>query len=50
MEEINKDCPCKRVKCERHGRCDACREHHGKPDAKYLTACERINKRKKKRL
>ena len=36
------DCPCKRVKCERHGDCAACMAHHHAPGKKLLTACERI--------
>ena len=34
-------CPCKRVKCERHGDCAACRAHHLASQRKPLTACER---------
>lgn len=33
------DCPCKRTRCQRHGDCVACREHH-KTDKKYKTYCE----------
>lgn len=40
------DCPCKRIKCERHGNCDACRKHH----ADSTTACERIAKRKNRKM
>lgn len=35
------DCPCKRTKCERHGNCLACREHH-KTEKKTPVSCERI--------
>jgi hypothetical protein len=28
MEEEKIECPCKRVKCVRHGHCEECREHH----------------------
>ena len=41
MEEINKDCPCKKTKCERHGQCEVCREHH-KLKKKILPYCENI--------
>lgn len=34
-------CPCKRVKCERHGDCAACRAHHLASQRKPLTSCER---------
>lgn len=42
-----KDCPCKKVKCERHGKCDECRAHHeqsGRP-----RPCERASDRTKRR-
>lgn len=38
---ILKACPCKRKKCERHGDCRACMEHHHNSRGKSLTACER---------
>lgn len=38
--EIQKTvCPCKRKKCERHGNCGACREHHAK--TKRPIPCEK---------
>lgn len=46
MEE-NTDCPYKRLNCERHGNCLACKEHHINVK-KYGTACERAEKKKKK--
>jgi hypothetical protein len=42
MKVENNDCPCKRIKCERHGNCDACKEHHQAAPRKIPTACERI--------
>ncbi|MGN1443656.1 MAG: hypothetical protein ACI4XE_07390 [Acutalibacteraceae bacterium] len=42
----NENCPCKRTKCERYGKCDECRAHHRSMSGrKALTKCE---KRKKK--
>lgn len=41
-----KNCPCKRIKCERHGNCDACNKHHKLENKKILTACERIKQKK----
>lgn len=43
----NENCPCKRVKCERHGDCAACRAHHSSTK-KQLTACDKA-KRKEER-
>lgn len=40
-----KDCPCKRTKCERHGKCAECIEHHR--TKRYPPACERANKKSK---
>lgn len=46
----NIDCPCKRTKCERHGNCAACREHHhDKNSKKPLTRCEKLKKKEEKR-
>ncbi len=40
------DCPCKRVKCKRFGKCDECREHHeGKRLPPY---CEQKTKKREK--
>ena len=34
--EINKNCPCPKTHCERHGKCDECRAHHAnKKDPPY---------------
>ncbi len=37
----NTKCPCKKLKCERHGNCDACREYHKTDGNKYIPVCER---------
>lgn len=42
----NKECPCKRKKCERYGNCAACKEHHHNSVRKPLTACERLEAKK----
>ncbi|MDD3336885.1 MAG: GNAT family N-acetyltransferase [Eubacteriales bacterium] len=46
MECILKDpdCPCTRSRCQRHGDCAACREHH--KSKKNTVACERLVKMK----
>lgn len=41
-------CPCKRLKCERHGDCEACRKHHNTQKRKIRIACERIEAKKHK--
>lgn len=35
------DCPCRRIKCVRHGDCDACRAYHAETGRKYPVACEK---------
>jgi len=45
-DETGASCPCKWVKCPRHGDCGACREHHEK-EKKFPPFCEK-NPRKKK--
>ena len=35
----NEDCPCSKVTCIRHGKCNECRAHHGKRNR--LRPCER---------
>ena len=37
----NKDCPCRKKKCERHGKCDECRAHHEASKRQRPVACER---------
>ncbi len=34
-------CPCKKVKCERHGNCEACRAYHAASKRKRPCYCER---------
>lgn len=41
MEHKNESCPCKRINCERHGDCDACRAHHNASARKLPPACEK---------
>ncbi|NLK95097.1 MAG: hypothetical protein GX275_07880 [Clostridiales bacterium] len=48
MESKNDNCPCKRKKCERHGYCTACKEHH-RSKRKPLTACERIKAKEERK-
>lgn len=45
MEKKNLDCPCKRVKCPRHGDCGACKAHH-RTEKPYSPACERAGRTK----
>ncbi len=40
----NKNCPCKRINCVRHGDCEACKAHHANFKRKMSVACERKNK------
>mgnify|MGYP005608278975 FL=1 len=44
----NETCPCKRVKCERHGDCAACKEHHSS-QKKCPTACERAARKEERK-
>lgn len=39
LESGTETCPCKRVKCERHGDCAACTEHHS--TKKHPPYCKR---------
>ncbi|MGN1132149.1 MAG: GNAT family N-acetyltransferase [Ruminococcus sp.] len=39
---INKDCPCEKTKCIRHGKCNECRARH--IDSKKLRPCDRSEK------
>jgi len=48
MAEENINCPCKKIKCIRHGNCDACRENHLNVK-KSLPACERPEKKCKEK-
>lgn len=42
----NKDCPCKRKSCPRHGDCEACKAFHA--DSKIALPCERKKQKVKK--
>ena len=42
--QVNDGCPCKRMNCERHGDCAACRAHHS-GDKKSLPYCERESRK-----
>lgn len=44
MEGKEDNCPCKR-ECERHGDCNACKEHHHASKRYPLSTCERIKAR-----
>lgn len=44
MQNKKINCPCKRIHCQRHGNCIACKEYHH-TDSKALTACERLSKK-----
>ena len=37
----NENCPCKRKKCKRHGKCDECRKHHAGAKRQRPVACEK---------
>jgi hypothetical protein len=47
MQETRRDCPCKKLKCPRHGDCAACRLHHA-TGGKYPPFCDRPGKKVKK--
>lgn len=42
----NRDCPCKKKKCERHGKCDECRAYHAAFKPQQPVACEREHKKR----
>lgn len=42
-------CPCKRVKCQNHGNCIACREQHKTHASRPQTACEALAAKKERR-
>jgi hypothetical protein len=48
MESLKEDCPCPKLKCERHGNCEACEAYHGRKST--LTFCKREKKTKKNHL
>ncbi len=39
---ISSNCPCKRIKCERHGNCSACKKYHSALKRNPLTTCQRM--------
>ena len=41
---INENCPCKRKKCERHGKYDECRKHHAESERQRPVYCEKKKK------
>ncbi len=41
-------CPCRRIKCVRHGNCAECRAHHHKLKKLQLPWCERIKSKEQK--
>ncbi len=43
MNGVNKDCVCKNVTCNRHGKCEECREFH----KENKTACQRAEEAQK---
>lgn len=43
MNEINQNCPCKKINCPRHGNCKECKQYHHSSSLFMLTKCERIN-------
>ena len=45
QSDEQKICPCKRVKCPRHGDCEACRAHHA--GSKRPRPCEKERGRKR---
>lgn len=45
---IDENCPCKRKRCERHGKCDECREHHAASRRGRPVACEKSGKTTKR--
>lgn len=49
MESKNPNCPCKRIKCERHGDCTACKEHHHASAKIPLATCERMKAKEERK-
>lgn len=41
---INGNCPCKKKKCECHGKCDECRKHHAESIHNRPVYCENEKK------
>ena len=44
----NRNCPCKKLECERHGDCAACKEHHRSVKKKVIPECERLKLKEEK--
>lgn len=44
---INENCPCKRKKCERHGKCAECRKHHAESNNRRPVYCEKKGRNSK---
>ena len=42
-------CPCKRLKCERHGKWEECITHHNEKETKYEPYCMRKSSKKSKK-
>lgn len=50
MDHVQREpCPCKHIKCPRHGDCTACREHHHISVRKPLTRCEKPERKKQRK-
>ncbi len=43
-------CPCKRTKCEHHGKCEECIAHHKEKETKYPPYCMKKTKKNKELL
>lgn len=42
MENTNNiNCPCKKKKCERHGKCVECKKHHAESKRQRPVACKK---------
>lgn len=39
-------CPCKRIECVRHGKCEDCISHHREKETKYEPYCMRKSSKK----
>lgn len=44
----NAACPCKRIKCHRHGQCVLCRAYHAASRRKPFPSCERPEKKRRR--
>ena len=41
---VNEKCPCKKKKCEYHGKCDECRKKHTESKNQRPVYCEKNSK------